>query len=172
MYIALRILFFLSFLLGLFFISNGFRMNARIKSFAVILIVFLSIGQGIINDRIFYPFVYWGMYISPNPAPNYIQYTIRDVNGVERDYPFEILSFSSPRAFEAKLYNLIKDCSCENKDPLINKYVSSMNDIYKKEIYKDGFAEMEIKRVIFDIDNGGVQKELIYKWNANSDVSN
>lgn len=172
MYIALRILLYLIFLLALLLISKGFRLNLKMKAFVIIFVVFLSIAQGVIGDRVFYPFVYWGMYVSPNPSPDFVEYTIKDVNGIERKYPFEILSFSSPRALEYKLYDLIKACECENSDPIIDKYISSMKDVYSKEIDKNGFIEMKINYITIDIGTKELQEELLYTWNSNSNNPN
>jgi hypothetical protein len=165
--IIFRFLIFLLFLLAIVLISNVEKLNFRKKILIVLFVVGASFAQAIIKEKYTYPLVYWGMYISPAPSPSYMEYSITLKNGLEKEYPFRLLTFSSPRATENNLYKLIDHCYCDKDDSLIDNYINAMNEIYKNNVDKDGFLEMKINRITVDLKTKEFERELKYKWMEN-----
>ncbi len=81
------------------------------------LILFCTIlGQGLKNNKLTYPFSYWGMYSDKYTGNTYTEFLISLDDGTELHYPFRDLTFFSRRAFMRKV---------ENMDRIVNRFPDS-----------------------------------------------
>lgn len=98
-------------LLLLFYYFSGIHCQFRsitifYKLSVILIIYFLAIGQVNKSPQQTYPFTYWGMYSQTMPGQDYHEYLLKLNDGSIIHYSFELVTFTSQRAFMRKLQNL------------------------------------------------------------------
>lgn len=120
---------------------------SKIGKFRLIFFVILSIllfsGQGIKNNRITYPFSYWGMYSSSNAPNTFIEYNIELSSGEKIHYPFEIITNYSPRAFMRKIENLLPPNA--GSEEQLEELLLSLRNILEQQ-----YPEKEVSKIIIE----------------------
>lgn len=138
--------------------------NPRARCVLILLAVMLPFAQALNQSRLTYPFAAWGMYAASSPPNFYNEYLVISNNGDTIHYPFNLVVFSSPRAFSSKLGRLVTDCACNEGDPLIDDFMAGLEQIYRKST-GNTYDKMEINRVVFEPGNrNGLIREKIYEW--------
>jgi hypothetical protein len=92
---------------------------------AVILAVLVALGQSR-RDHFYYPFDHWGMYASTTVPERVPKHLVRTRTGSVYEYPFVEVVFSSPRAFMAKIEQLIAACACRNGDARVDELLGTL----------------------------------------------
>lgn len=145
-------------LIKLWIFKSEENLTKKIILFA--LIGCFVVSQQLRNPSITYPFVNWSMYSSTNPAPLFIEYIIETDEGGKIDYPFTLISKTSPRAFmkeisnlEAKYTRSKQDQNFSNKKPEFEELVESLLNIYSKNYPEQQIIHFEINAVRFKADS-------------------
>jgi len=144
--------------LFLFFGTAFFRNISIIRYFTLIaFIIACIIGQILKDHRTYYPLINWTMYSSPYPSSFYDEFVIVTDSG-EFQYPFSIITKTSPRAFMSKQSSILNLASSNSVDKTLEKNLEALITIYCKH-----FPEQSVKR--FKIN--AVQLEIGLKNKSN-----
>lgn len=106
-YLTLEIFIYFLIVIWLLYHTNVIRQFAGIERYKLILIwvlIFMAIlGQGLKDNKLTYPFSYWGMYSSPYTSNSFLEYNITLKDGTSLHYPFDEVTYFSRRAFMRKI---------------------------------------------------------------------
>ena len=112
LYLALLLLFY--YFSGLHFQFGSIPLFYKLST--VFIIYLLAIGQVNKSSHQTYPFTYWGMYSQSMPSQDYYEYLVQLDDEHSIHYPFELVTFTSPRAFMRKLRNLQRSADENEQD--------------------------------------------------------
>lgn len=148
MYAVEMIIYFVT--LVLFFYWSGVKVifSALSRGYQIFVILFtylLIVGQVNKSPFVTYPFTYWGMYSQAIPSPNYSEFLIELNNGTIEHYPFELIAFTSQRAFMRKVESIESNTRQKNNRDFLDATVNSLVEIYERK-----YPDMKVKRFIIN----------------------
>lgn len=100
--------------------------------FLVLFFYFLVVGQVNKTPSQTYPFVNWSMYSQTVPNPSYKEHIITLQDGSRIHYPYEYITFTSPRAFMRKVERIEVEAR-DSSSRLLHDTVESLIEIYEKK---------------------------------------
>ena len=120
----------------------------------VLLIYLIAIGQVNKSPQQIYPFTYWGMYSQTMPSQGYHEYLLELDNKNSIHYPFELVTFTSQRAFMRKLRNLQRSAEDSEQDAeLLNQTAEALIAIYEQANPGQSVRSFTINRVHVSVTN-------------------
>ena len=111
-----------------------------------------------------YPFVKWGMYDSPRPRVIYSKHTVTTTDGSTTDYPYAIVVFSSPRALQAKLDQLVSLCRCTSRDGAVDDFIAALVSLYSQR-NAVRLVSFEVSEASLRAD-GTEEQRVRYRWHS------
>ena len=105
------------------------------KAYQIVLILFLIFlisGQVFKSSHHTYPSTYWGMYSQVIPDQTYDEFLIHLDNGKTIHYPFELVTFTSQRAFMRKLRNTEQSTADDEQRKLLSRTAEALATIYEE----------------------------------------
>lgn len=121
------------------------KLNRSLFIFLILFFYLLVVGQINKTPSQTYPFVNWSMYSQRIPNPSYVKHIITLEDGTVKHYPYEYITFTSPRAFMRKVERL-EITARDSSSVLLQETLQGLVDIYKEKNPKDeiiGFALIE-----------------------------
>lgn len=113
---------YLAILIGLYWVSDIHKyfknLNRPVQIFLIAFFYLLIVGQVNKSANQTYPFTKWSMYSQNTPTPTYSEHLITLKNGSVQHYPYEYITFTSPRAFMRKVEQLVANARDENPEQL------------------------------------------------------
>ena len=160
--IFLELLLYLSFIPILLCNTHIYKLisSLSIKSLIAIstFIILLISAQLFKTPEHTYPFTTWNMYSSVYPRPLYLEYLVKLENDSTEHYPFELVTFTSQKAFMRRLANL------KEKENTVKQLIT----IYKSEFDRKNIDQFTIVMVTFDIKdsekNYTIKREEIFAY--------
>ena len=107
------------------------KLNRSVFLFLVLFFYLLVVGQVNKTPSQTYPFVNWSMYSQKTPRPSYTEHIITLQDGTRVHYPYEYITFTSPRAFMRKVEN-IEGGARDSSSNLLYDTVEGLVEIYEK----------------------------------------
>lgn len=107
------------------------QMSTR-ATFVVSALLFAGVAQGLGPVDRYYPFVRWDMYANAGSTTRYVDYVYSNQSGEEKDYPFQLIVFSSPRAFAARFDVLQAICECESRYPPLDNAIMALAKVLRR----------------------------------------
>lgn len=107
-------------------------MNRPVQVFLIVFFYLLIVGQVNKSADQAYPFTNWSMYSQGTPAPTYSEHLITLKDGNILHYPYEYVTFTSPRAFMRKVEQLVAKAKEENPEQL-ELTLNGLVEIYEKK---------------------------------------
>jgi hypothetical protein len=137
--------------------------TAIIGSTVVVVGVAVPFGHVLNDSRLTYPFVRWNMYSTARFSPSYVAHVATDRSGFTFHYPYRYVAVSSPRAFMARLEQLIQACRCGSGDRLVDETFQALAAL---ETRRTGrlITEIAIYRVSGRDPSADERRTLLYAW--------
>ena len=104
-------------------------------------------GQVIKSSKQTYPFTKWSMYSQQVPVQSYSEYLLETDNGAVLHYPFELITFTSQRAFIRKLENVQQAIPSSEKQELFNQALTSLVYLYEQKYPEPSIQSFTVNRV-------------------------
>jgi len=145
-----------------------FSSLSMIKSVFIIGFVYLLVvAQVFKTPQVTYPFAYWGMYSESHPTPLYMEHIITLDDGKIMHYPFEIIMFTSQRAFMRKIENLERSTRGNEEREVLEQALRSLIDIYEKKYVSHHIREFAINEVHISLNDttGSLSRARINRFN-------
>lgn len=108
------------------------KLNRSLFIFLILFFYLLVVGQVNKTSSQTYPFVRWSMYSQRIPTPSYMQHVITLKDGTVKHYPYEYVTFTSPRAFMRKVEQL-EGAARDSSSVLLQETLQGLVDIYKEK---------------------------------------
>ena len=106
------------------------KLNRFMFIFLILFFYLMVVGQINKTPSQTYPFVNWSMYSQRAPSPGYTEHIITLQDGSSKHYPYEYITFTSPRAFMRKV-ETTKGGVRDSSSVLLEKIVDGLIEIYE-----------------------------------------
>jgi hypothetical protein len=124
----------------------------------------MLLGQVLKNSDITYPFTYWGMYSQVTPSTTYYEHIITLSDGTITHYPYELIVFTSQRAFMRKIENIERSTRNDEERIQLNHAINSLINIYENKYQNHQIIEFKLNEVRV-IEFKGSQENRLSKSN-------
>lgn len=131
------------------------KLNRSGSIFLILFFYLLVVGQVNKTPSQTYPFVNWSMYSQTLPSPSYTEHIITLQDGSRIHYPYEYITFTSPRAFMRKVERIETEAR-DSGSKLLRETVAGLIDIYEKENPNKEVASFSLIENIITIPENGV----------------
>ena len=111
-------------------------------------------GQVIKSSKQTYPFTKWSMYSQQMPVQGYSEYLLETDDGIVLHYPFELITFTSQRAFIRKLENVQQAIPSSEKQELFNQALTSLVYLYEQKYPEQSIQTFTVNRVHIILTDG------------------
>lgn len=128
--------------------SQFYSISLFYKITTLLIIYLLVIGQVNKSPQQIYPFTYWSMYSQTMPDQDYNEYLLELNDGTSIHYPFELVTFTSQRAFMRTLRKLQFSARNNKSDEeRLQKTADALIAIYKRAHPDQTVRAFSINRV-------------------------
>lgn len=132
---VIELFLYLAILIGLYWVSDGHKyfknLNRPVQIFLILFFYLLIVGQVNKSADQTYPFTKWSMYSQHTPTPAFSEHLITLTDGSVLHYPYEYVTFTSPRACMRKVEQLVAEARDENPEQL-ELTLNGLAEIYEK----------------------------------------